>query len=232
MWKKCRLDHFRTGKRLLLIRGYICHHRTYSSLRTSVSGTCHIRYMGLTSHSVLMSPLAYRPLTCITSRMKLKSMSQRRTYWYCSWFVQVQQPVLIRSTPLSKLWYKPDTKFRMPKAYIQLHFSCPETYHTPETSVLTHIFTKLLVDYLNEYGKKFVTSWEIEVIVSSLDDCAYCGSLHSLLDHSLTTLKMFLSHRMLEIGTTSTISTLNPKSLLFISRFESRTFHNQDSLMR
>lgn len=172
MWKKCRLDHFRIGKRLLLIQGYTCHHRTYSFLRTSVSRTWHIRYMGPTCHSVLMSPLAYRPLTWIASRKNLLSMSQRRACWCCSWFVQVQQPVLIRSTPLSKLWYKPDTKFRMPKAYIQLHFDCPETNHTPETSVLTHIFTKLLVDYLNEYGKKFIIPWEIEVIVSTLDDCA------------------------------------------------------------
>lgn len=125
-----------------------------------------------TSHSVLISPSAYRPLTCITCRNNLLSMSQRRACWCCSCFLQVQQPILIRSSPLSKLWYKPDTKFRMPKAYIQLHFDCPETNHTPETSVLTHIFTKLLVDYLNEYGKKFIIPWEIEVIVSSLDDCA------------------------------------------------------------
>lgn len=60
MWKKCRLDHFRTGKRLLLIQGYIYHHRTYSSLLTSVSGTWHIRYMGLvTRSSYLPQPIGH-----------------------------------------------------------------------------------------------------------------------------------------------------------------------------
>lgn len=54
---------------------------------------------------------------------------------------------------MSRLWYKPDTKFRTPKACIQIQFNCPESHYSPEASVLTRIFTKLLVDYVNEYGE-------------------------------------------------------------------------------
>jgi insulysin len=54
---------------------------------------------------------------------------------------------------MSRLWYKPDTTFRTPKAHIYLHFSCPETNYSAEASLLTDIFAKLLMDHLNEYGK-------------------------------------------------------------------------------
>jgi insulysin len=62
--------------------------------------------------------------------------------------------VVLSETPLSRLWFKPDTKFKTPKAFIALDFVCPESYISPETSVLTRLFAKLLVDYLNEYGKR------------------------------------------------------------------------------
>jgi insulysin len=58
----------------------------------------------------------------------------------------------LRKTPLSRLWYKPDTKFHTPKACIQIQFNCPESNYSPEATVLTSIFTRLLVDYLNEYA--------------------------------------------------------------------------------
>lgn len=79
---------------------------------------------------------------------------QDKLMWVAALHVQVQHPVLIRNTSMAKLWYKPDTKFGMPKAYIQLHFNCPESNYSPEASVLTDIFTKLVADNLNEYGKR------------------------------------------------------------------------------
>ncbi|GAQ79598.1 Insulinase family protein [Klebsormidium nitens] len=65
---------------------------------------------------------------------------------------KTEQPALVSETPLSRLWFKPDTKFQIPKAFIALDFICPESYISPETAVLTRIFAKLLVDYLNEYA--------------------------------------------------------------------------------
>lgn len=59
----------------------------------------------------------------------------------------------MRKSPFSRLWYKPDTMFFTPKAYVRIDFNCPESNHSPEASVLTEMFTRLLMDYLNEYGE-------------------------------------------------------------------------------
>lgn len=62
-------------------------------------------------------------------------------------------PVLLRNSPFSRLWYKPDTNFSKPKAYFKMDFNCPLAVSSPDAAVLTDIFTRLLMDYLNEYGK-------------------------------------------------------------------------------
>jgi Middle or third domain of peptidase_M16 len=63
---------------------------------------------------------------------------------------------MLKKSPFSRLWYKPDTMFFTPKAYVRIDFNCPESNHSPEASVLTKMFTRLLMDYLNEYGKKIL----------------------------------------------------------------------------
>ncbi|KAJ0099822.1 hypothetical protein Patl1_20520 [Pistacia atlantica] len=62
-------------------------------------------------------------------------------------------PVLLRKSSYSTLWYKPDTMFTSPKAFVKIYFNCPHSSSSPEAEVLTDIFTRLLMDYLNEYGK-------------------------------------------------------------------------------
>ncbi|KAI0511369.1 hypothetical protein KFK09_011999 [Dendrobium nobile] len=66
--------------------------------------------------------------------------------------VKVPYPYLIRKSPFSRLWYKPDTMFFTPKAYIKIEFNCPLSNQSPEAAVLTDMFTRLLMDYLNEYA--------------------------------------------------------------------------------
>ncbi|CAD5326087.1 unnamed protein product [Arabidopsis thaliana] len=61
-------------------------------------------------------------------------------------------PVLLRKTSYSRLWYKPDTKFFKPKAYVKMDFNCPLAVSSPDAAVLSDIFVWLLVDYLNEYA--------------------------------------------------------------------------------
>ncbi|KAG2325587.1 hypothetical protein Bca52824_008315 [Brassica carinata] len=61
-------------------------------------------------------------------------------------------PVLLRKTSFSRLWYKPDTKFFQPKAYIKIDLDCPHANTSPDALVLSNIFVRLLVDYLNEYA--------------------------------------------------------------------------------
>ncbi|KAH9648312.1 Insulin-degrading enzyme-like 1 (peroxisomal) [Citrus sinensis] len=61
-------------------------------------------------------------------------------------------PVLLRKSSYSTLWYKPDTMFSTPKAFVNIYFNCPHASSSPESEVLTDIFTRLLHDYLNEYA--------------------------------------------------------------------------------
>ncbi|KAL1312426.1 hypothetical protein HN51_039044 [Arachis hypogaea] len=65
---------------------------------------------------------------------------------------KVKFPVLLSRSSYSALWYKPDTLFSTPKAYVKIDFNCPYAGSSPEAEVLTHIFTQLLMDYLNEYA--------------------------------------------------------------------------------
>ncbi|XP_031738677.1 insulin-degrading enzyme-like 1, peroxisomal [Cucumis sativus] len=65
---------------------------------------------------------------------------------------KVKFPVLLRKSSYSSIWYKPDTMFSTPKAYVKIDFICPHADISPEAEVLTQIFTMLLVDYLNEYA--------------------------------------------------------------------------------
>ncbi|KAG2683491.1 hypothetical protein I3760_10G032700 [Carya illinoinensis] len=64
----------------------------------------------------------------------------------------VKFPVLLRKASCSRLWYKSDTMFSTPKAYVKIDFNCPHAGNSPEAHVLTDIFTRLLMDYLNEYA--------------------------------------------------------------------------------
>ncbi|KDO36518.1 hypothetical protein CISIN_1g026322mg [Citrus sinensis] len=42
--------------------------------------------------------------------------------------------------------------FSTPKAFVKIYFNCPHASSSPESEVLTDIFTRLLLDYLNEYA--------------------------------------------------------------------------------
>ncbi|CAJ2671458.1 unnamed protein product [Trifolium pratense] len=65
---------------------------------------------------------------------------------------KVKFPVLLSRSSYSALWYKPDTLFSTPKAYVKINFNCPYAGNSPEAEILTHIFTQLLMDYLNDYA--------------------------------------------------------------------------------
>ncbi|KAF7847947.1 hypothetical protein BT93_L2425 [Corymbia citriodora subsp. variegata] len=65
---------------------------------------------------------------------------------------KINLPVLLRKSSYSTLWFKPDTVFSTPKAYIKIDFSCPRASNSSEAVVLTNLFTRLLMDYLNEFA--------------------------------------------------------------------------------
>lgn len=74
-------------------------------------------------------------------------------------------PVLLRKSPHSRLWYKPDTLFSMPKGNCIIYFTCPQSKSSPESAVLTSIFVSLLKDYLNEYGKYQRLRYHVSIYV-------------------------------------------------------------------
>ncbi|KAK6149150.1 hypothetical protein DH2020_016675 [Rehmannia glutinosa] len=81
------------------------------------------------------------PNVFIPTDLSLKTVSE-----------EIKLPILLRKTRYSRLWYKPDTAFLTPKAYFKIDFNCPFSGSSPESEVLTEIFTRLLMDYLNEYA--------------------------------------------------------------------------------
>lgn len=81
------------------------------------------------------------PNVFIPTDLSLKNVSDKMAH-----------PCLLRKSTYSRLWYKPDTAFSSPKAYVKIDFNCPFTGSSPESEVITEIFTRLLMDYLNEYA--------------------------------------------------------------------------------
>ncbi|XP_078430022.1 insulinase (Peptidase family M16) family protein isoform X2 [Wolffia australiana] len=61
-------------------------------------------------------------------------------------------PVMLKGSLYARLWYKPDTMFFTPKGYICVDLNCPRSNHSPEAEVLTDLFTRLLMDSLNEFA--------------------------------------------------------------------------------
>lgn len=80
-------------------------------------------------------------------------------------------PVLLRKSPYSRLWYKPNTLFSMPKGYCIIDFICPQSRSSPESAVLTCIFVRLLKDYLNDYGKYQRLRYHVSLYVTFVKMC-------------------------------------------------------------
>ncbi|THU45479.1 hypothetical protein C4D60_Mb02t18360 [Musa balbisiana] len=65
---------------------------------------------------------------------------------------KVKFPVLLRKSHCSRLWYKPDTMFSAPKAYIRIDFNCPQSNLSPEAE---HMMPKLLV-FIMQYATRVI----------------------------------------------------------------------------
>ncbi|PIK49484.1 putative insulin-degrading enzyme isoform X5 [Apostichopus japonicus] len=61
-------------------------------------------------------------------------------------------PALIYESPISKLWFKQDNTFQMPKACMYFEFASPLAYLDPVSCNMTKLFSILLRDSLNEYA--------------------------------------------------------------------------------
>jgi len=61
-------------------------------------------------------------------------------------------PRIIQSSPLTRLWYKEDTKFLLPKAVLKFELRNPLAYFDPVHVNMTNLFVELLRDSLTEYS--------------------------------------------------------------------------------
>lgn len=61
-----------------------------------------------------------------------------------------KQPMLIKDTPLSKLWYKKDDRFWIPRANVFMSLKSPILQVSPRTNVLTRLFVELFKDSIAE----------------------------------------------------------------------------------
>ncbi|KAK9462938.1 Metalloenzyme, LuxS/M16 peptidase-like protein [Lipomyces oligophaga] len=66
--------------------------------------------------------------------------------------VSTKQPILIRDQGGSRLWFKKDDTFWVPKASVHIQFRNPIVTSTPENLVKSRLFTELVSDALNAYG--------------------------------------------------------------------------------
>lgn len=60
-------------------------------------------------------------------------------------------PSILRNSRITRLWYKQDKKFLLPKAYVTVELKSPYAYMDPLSTNLTYMFGELLKDALNEY---------------------------------------------------------------------------------
>ncbi len=62
------------------------------------------------------------------------------------------EPQLIKDTPKTRVWFKKDNLFFVPKANMWLYFTSPLLYVNPESSVMCKLFLKLMEDKLTEFS--------------------------------------------------------------------------------
>lgn len=67
-------------------------------------------------------------------------------------FQITEHPAIIQDNALTRVWFKQDDKFLLPKANVLFDFVSPLAYLDPLNCNLTHMFIQLFRDSLNEYA--------------------------------------------------------------------------------
>ncbi|KAL3284944.1 hypothetical protein HHI36_019075 [Cryptolaemus montrouzieri] len=63
-----------------------------------------------------------------------------------------ENPMIIRDTALTRVWFKQDDVYKLPKANLMFDFVSPLAYLDPLNCNLTHMLVQLFRDALNEYA--------------------------------------------------------------------------------
>nr|XP_022903817.1 insulin-degrading enzyme [Onthophagus taurus] len=78
----------------------------------------------------------------IPSNFEVYPLEKENTEW----------PSIIKDTPISRVWFKQDDKFLLPKTNLMFDFVSPLAYLDPLNCNLTHMFVQLFKDSLNQYA--------------------------------------------------------------------------------
>uniref|UniRef100_A0A8C9F4R0 Insulin degrading enzyme n=1 Tax=Pavo cristatus TaxID=9049 RepID=A0A8C9F4R0_PAVCR len=84
-----------------------------------------------------------------------------------------QYPALVKDTAMSKLWFKQDDKFFLPKACLNFEFFSRYIYADPLHCNMTYLFIRLLKDDLKEYTYAARLSGLVYVLLSAFVDHHY-----------------------------------------------------------
>ena len=84
--------------------------------------------------------------------------------------------------------------FSTPKAYVKIDFNCPFATSSPEADVLTDLFTRLLMDYLNEYGRLYRMSEKLPFSFVKILQIAFYLSKGSLYNSCCIYLNLSTTH--------------------------------------
>ncbi|ORZ07985.1 Metalloenzyme, LuxS/M16 peptidase-like protein [Lobosporangium transversale] len=103
-------------------------------------------------------------------------------------------PVLLKHTPLTRIWHKKDDVFWVPKVNMYFQLKSPLSYSSPSNNVKTHLYVYLLKDALNEYaydadlaGLAYSLDTTIEGMILSVE--GYNDKAHVLLQKVVEKMK-------------------------------------------
>ncbi|RHZ80650.1 hypothetical protein Glove_134g40 [Diversispora epigaea] len=85
----------------------------------------------------------YRPNEFIPSNFEVKKIEN---------VTPLERPFLIKDTKLTRLWYKKDDKFWVPKVEAHFLLNTPLAHATPLYSVMTRLYIDLVVDALSDFS--------------------------------------------------------------------------------
>ncbi|CAO1629238.1 unnamed protein product [Parajaminaea phylloscopi] len=135
-----------------------------------------------------------RPNTFIPQNFDVVNGSQREQNR--SLIRPTKRPVLLRHTPLCRLWHKADDQFFLPKANVFTLLRSPLIDATPANAVKSRVFVELVKDALTEYsydaelaGLGYNIEAQADAFGISVD--GYSDKLSVLLDHILKAVKNF-----------------------------------------
>ncbi|KAF9179055.1 Insulinase (Peptidase M16) [Haplosporangium sp. Z 767] len=106
----------------------------------------------------------------------------------------LKNPLLLKHTPLTRIWHKKDDVFWVPKVNMYFQLKSPLAYSSPGNNVRTQLYVTLLKDSLNEYsydadlaGLSYSLDTTVEGMILSIE--GYNDKAHVLLQKVVEKMK-------------------------------------------